>query len=67
MRVHRRASRDYPFKRPDPELELAWLWLMNRGLFTTPGREQEWNVTVAHDEAAVDRYVEVFAELAAEL
>ena len=33
----------------------------------TPGREQEWNVTVAHDEAAVDRYVEVFDELAAEL
>ena len=40
---------------------------MNRGLFMTPGREQEWNVTVAHDEAAVDRYVEAFDALAAEL
>ena len=37
---------------------------MNRGVFTTPGREQEWNVTVAHDEAAVDRYVEAFGGLA---
>ncbi len=61
---------DYPsFKRRhDPELaELAWLWFMNRGLFSTPGREQEWNLTVAHDEAAVDRYVEAFDGLAAEL
>jgi glutamate-1-semialdehyde 2,1-aminomutase len=46
--------------------ELIWLWSLNRGLFVTPG-EQEWSVTVAHDDAAVDRYVEVFAELAAEL
>ena len=51
----------------DAELgELIWLWSLNRGLFVTPG-EQEWSVTVAHDEAAVDRYVEVFAELAAAL
>ena len=51
----------------DAELgELIWLWSLNRGLFVTPG-EQEWSVTVAHDDAAVDRYVEVFAELAAAL
>ncbi len=51
----------------DAELgELIWLWSLNRGLFVTPG-EQEWSVTVAHDEAAVDRYVEVFAELSAAL
>jgi glutamate-1-semialdehyde 2,1-aminomutase len=46
--------------------ELIWLWSINRGLFVTPG-EQEWSVSVAHDDAAVDRYVEVFAELAAAL
>jgi glutamate-1-semialdehyde 2,1-aminomutase len=40
---------------------------LNRGLFMTPGREEEWTLTVAHDDAAVDRYTEVFAELAAEL
>ena len=61
---------DYPsFKRRfDPELaELAWLWSMNRGLFVTPGREHEWNLTVAHDEASVDLFAEVFAGLAAAL
>jgi glutamate-1-semialdehyde 2,1-aminomutase len=53
--------------RHDAEVgELIWLWSLNRGLFVTPGA-QEWSVTVAHDEAAVDRYVEVFAELAAAL
>jgi glutamate-1-semialdehyde 2,1-aminomutase len=52
----------------DPELaDLTWLWFMNRGLYVTPGRGQEWNLTVAHTDEAVDRYVEVFAELAKHL
>jgi glutamate-1-semialdehyde 2,1-aminomutase len=52
----------------DAELtDLAWLYSMNRGIFMTPGREEEWTLTVAHDDAAVDRYVTVFAELADEL
>jgi glutamate-1-semialdehyde 2,1-aminomutase len=52
----------------DAELtDLAWLYAMNRGIFMTPGREEEWTVTVAHDDAAVDRYAEVFSELAGEL
>jgi glutamate-1-semialdehyde 2,1-aminomutase len=46
---------------------LTWMWLMNRGVFTTPGRVQEWNVTVAHDDATVDRYLEAFDGLLAEL
>jgi glutamate-1-semialdehyde 2,1-aminomutase len=51
-----------------PELDqVIWLWLMNRGVFATPGRVQEWNVTVAHDDAAVDRYLEVFGGLLEEL
>jgi glutamate-1-semialdehyde 2,1-aminomutase len=48
----------------DDFAELHWLWSMNRGLFLTPGGG-EWSLTVAHDEAAVDRYVEVFAGLGA--
>jgi glutamate-1-semialdehyde 2,1-aminomutase len=52
----------------DAELtDLGWLYSMNRGIFMTPGREEEWTLTVAHDDAAVDRYAEVFAELAGEL
>jgi glutamate-1-semialdehyde 2,1-aminomutase len=52
----------------DAELtELSWLWNMNRGIFATPGREEEWTLSVQHTDEAVDRYVEVFAELAREL
>jgi glutamate-1-semialdehyde 2,1-aminomutase len=52
----------------DQELsELAWLFNLNRGIFMTPGREEEWTLSVTHTDEAVDRYVEVFAELAAEL
>jgi glutamate-1-semialdehyde 2,1-aminomutase len=47
--------------------ELAWLYSMNRGIFMTPGREEEWTLSVAHDDDAVDAYVEVFAGLAEEL
>jgi glutamate-1-semialdehyde 2,1-aminomutase len=52
----------------DAELaDLAWLFNMNRGIFMTPGREEEWTLSVTHTEQAVDRYVEVFEEMAAEL
>jgi glutamate-1-semialdehyde 2,1-aminomutase len=52
----------------DAELtELAWLYSMNRGIFMTPGREEEWTLSVAHDDEAVDAYVAVFDELAREL
>ena len=46
---------------------LAWLFNMNRGIFMTPGREEEWTLSVTHQAEHVDRYVEVFDELAREL
>ena len=53
---------------PDPELShLIWMWLMNRGVYTTAGRGQEWNLSVAHDESAVDRYVDALGAVLAEL
>jgi glutamate-1-semialdehyde 2,1-aminomutase len=52
----------------DEELsDLAWLFNMNRGIFMTPGREEEWTLSVTHTEESVDRYVAVFEEMAAEL
>jgi glutamate-1-semialdehyde 2,1-aminomutase len=47
--------------------ELAWLYNMNRGVFMTPGREEEWTLSVTHDDASVDLYVQVFEAMAAEL
>jgi glutamate-1-semialdehyde 2,1-aminomutase len=52
----------------DAELsELAWAFNLNRGIFMTPGREEEWTLSVTHTDEAIDRYIAVFEELAAEL
>jgi glutamate-1-semialdehyde 2,1-aminomutase len=50
-----------------PVTELAWLYNMNRGIFMTPGREEEWTLSVLHSHEAVDDYIRVFDEMAAEL
>ncbi len=47
--------------------DLAWLYNMNRGIFMTPGREEEWTLSVTHTDEAVDAYVAVFDEMAADL
>jgi glutamate-1-semialdehyde 2,1-aminomutase len=47
--------------------QLAWLYNMNRGIFLTPGREEEWTLSVTHDDASVDAYVQVFEAMADDL
>lgn len=47
--------------------DLAWLFNLNRGIFMTPGREEEWTLSVTHTDEAIDAYIAVFEELAAEL
>jgi len=47
--------------------ELAWLYNMNRGIFMTPGREEEWTLSVTHDDTAIDAYVQVFEAMADDL
>ena len=39
----------------------SWPWLLNRGIFLTPGDEEQWTISVQHDEDDIDRYVEAFA------
>ena len=55
-------------KHQDAEMaELAWLYNLNRGIFMTPGREEEWTLSIAHTDEAADAYVAVFEELAQDL
>jgi glutamate-1-semialdehyde 2,1-aminomutase len=52
----------------DGELtDLAWLYMMNRGVFMTPGREEEWTLSVAHSPEDADTYIAAFEELAHDL
>ena len=52
----------------DAELaDLAWLYNMNRGVFMTPGREEEWTLSITHSFADCDAFAAVFEEMAADL
>ena len=55
-------------KHQDADLtDLAWLYNLNRGIFMTPGREEEWTLSVAHTEEAADDFVACFDEMARDL
>ena len=61
---------DYPTFKENQDVELTdltWVYNVNRGIFMTPGREEEWTLSVTHTDEAIDAYVGVFRELAAEL
>ncbi|HTW13409.1 MAG TPA: aspartate aminotransferase family protein [Solirubrobacteraceae bacterium] len=52
----------------DHELsDLVWLYQANRGVFTTPDRDEEWTLSIVHPDEAIDAYVSNFASLAQEL
>jgi len=52
----------------DGELaDLAWLYNMNRGVYMTPGREEEWTLSIAHTHHDCDAFIAAFDEMAADL
>ena len=59
-----REYRDYLTTIHHPLTELAWLYHMNRGVFMTPGVDEEWTLSVLHADADLQRYVEVFETFA---
>jgi glutamate-1-semialdehyde 2,1-aminomutase len=61
-----RNYRDFLETRPEL-FAASYPWLLNRGIFMTPGDEEQWTLSVQHTEADVDRYVEVFADFCATL
>jgi glutamate-1-semialdehyde 2,1-aminomutase len=59
-----REYRDYVTKVDDELSTLAWLYHMNRGVFMTPGVEEEWTLSLAHGEGHLRRYLEAFEAFA---
>ena len=58
--------RDFLETMPD----LYWAsypWMVNRGIFMTPGDEEQWTISVQHTEEDVRRYVDAFGEFCQEL
>jgi glutamate-1-semialdehyde 2,1-aminomutase len=59
-----REYRDYLTKVDEDLSTLGWLYHMNRGVFMTPGVEEEWTLSIAHDDAHLRRYLDAFEEFA---
>ncbi len=62
-----REYRDYLTKVDDELSTLAWLYHMNHGIFMTPGVEEEWTLSIAHDDQDVDRFIEAFEAFAGDV
>jgi glutamate-1-semialdehyde 2,1-aminomutase len=45
--------------------DASYPWVVNRGVFMTPGDEEQWTISVQHTEDDVDRYIEAFGEFCA--
>ncbi len=56
------------FLETHPELYWAsYPWMVNRGIFMTPGDEEQWTISVQHTEDDVQKYVDAFGEFCQEL
>jgi glutamate-1-semialdehyde 2,1-aminomutase len=61
--------RDRPLERyrdflevDDAIFDAYWYWSVNRGIFQTPGKEEQWTISVQHSEEDIDRTIEIFAD-----
>jgi glutamate-1-semialdehyde 2,1-aminomutase len=59
--------RDYLTKVDGNLSTLAWLYHMNHGIFMTPGVEEEWTLSIAHEREHIDRYVAAFEAFASDV
>ena len=56
------------FLETQPDLFAAsYPWMVNRGVFMTPGDEEQWTLSVQHTDDDVDQYIEVFDGFCKEL
>ena len=45
----------------------SFSWMINRGIFMTPGDEEQWTISVQHTEDDIQKYVDAFGEFCQEL
>jgi glutamate-1-semialdehyde 2,1-aminomutase len=56
--------RDYLTKVDGDLATLAWLYHMNNGIFMTPGVEEEWTLSIAHNDSHRERFLAEFETFA---
>jgi glutamate-1-semialdehyde 2,1-aminomutase len=45
----------------DSLFDAYWYWVVNRGIYQTPGKEEQWTISVQHTEDDIDHTIEVLA------
>jgi glutamate-1-semialdehyde 2,1-aminomutase len=56
------------FLETEPEFFYAsFSWMINRGLFMTPGDEEQWTISVQHSEDDFQKYIDAFQGFCQEL
>jgi glutamate-1-semialdehyde 2,1-aminomutase len=59
----RELERYRDFQEVDDSLfEAYWYWVVNRGIYQTPGKEEQWTISVQHTEDDIDHTIDVFAD-----
>jgi glutamate-1-semialdehyde 2,1-aminomutase len=46
----------------DSLFEAYWYWVVNRGIYQTPGKEEQWTISVQHSEEDIDLSIEAFRD-----
>ena len=42
----------------DEMFDAFWYWVVNRGIYQTPGKEEQWTISVQHSEEDIDRSID---------
>ena len=45
----------------------SYPWMVNRGVFMTPGDEEQWTLSVQHTDDDIQRYIDAFGEFCRDL
>jgi glutamate-1-semialdehyde 2,1-aminomutase len=51
------------FQEVDDEIfDAYWYWVINRGIYQTPGKEEQWTISVQHTDEDIDKTIQVLAD-----
>jgi glutamate-1-semialdehyde 2,1-aminomutase len=53
--------RDY-YEIDDSVFDAYWYWVVNRGIYQTPGKEEQWTISVQHTEEDIDKTIDVLSD-----
>jgi glutamate-1-semialdehyde 2,1-aminomutase len=53
--------RDY-YEIDDSVFDAYWYWVVNRGIYQTPGKEEQWTISVQHTKEDIDKTIEVLSD-----